>query len=66
MHWQLWLPLLLLRQPWLGVLCLCLSGLTDTMDASLGRLREKTSHLGGAIDIISDPWVGAITMCAFL
>ena len=34
------------------------------MDGSLASLREKTSHLGGAIDIISDRWVETITMCA--
>jgi archaetidylinositol phosphate synthase len=58
------LPLLLLHQPWLAVLCLCLSGLADTMDGSLARLREKTSDLGGVIDIISDRWVEAITIIA--
>lgn len=48
------IPAVYFHHPWLAVLLLALSGYLDTLDGSVARACNRTSQLGGALDIVID------------
>lgn len=47
-------PALLINLPKIAIVLLLISGFLDTLDGTVARMTDKTSNMGGVLDIVSD------------
>lgn len=50
-------PALMLNLPKIAIMLLLISGFLDTLDGTVARMTDKTSNMGGVLDIVSDRMV---------
>lgn len=59
------IPALVTKHQFIALFFLLLSGYFDTLDGSLARLHNKSSHIGSALDIVMDRFVEWAVVFAF-